>query len=750
MLDASTGLAGPLAAMILGDAGADVIRVETPSRPEVVAADDALPGAAMWNRNKRILRSELDDSRVQALLADTDVVITTSSADSQALRCTGDGTSANARTVHLCMPDLVPQVDAHTADALAAAAWGVARRQSSYDGGPVESVFPLVSYVRGAWGAACAVAALVEREQSRRGQTVTVDSLHGVLVSAGPQIVVELDRPAPATAVGATGPNPTYAPYLCADGRWLFLGALSAKFQDAALEVLGRGGILRDSRIDDVRERMFAPENRQWIRELLAESFRERTRDEWLDALAGVDCPAGAVEPPGLWLEHPQVDALRQRREVDDPRCGPVAMPWLPVYLDGTPIRDPAPRTYVEAATWQQSSEDGGAAPAVEGPASTTRGPLSGIRVLNLGTVLAGPFAGSLLAELGADVVKVESLSGDPFGLRGHQNNRGLRSLSIDLRSPAGHDTLMTLVQDADVVLDNFRPGVLQRLRVDRPSLAVANPAIICASITGFGSDGPLGGRPGYDPILQAMSGMMSRQGGPYVPAFITVAVNDVAAATFTVLGTVLALYSRAHDGQGQQVMTPLAATACYMQCGELVAASVSAHVQEGGTDFKGPSELSRLYRTADGYVRLHLESPEALHASGLGDDADASVESGLRAKLAGLTSAEAIGRVHSAGGVAVEARTYLDLARDEQLLAAQYLLPVEWPDGRTTFMPGRLCGFSRTQQDRTLTAPGVGEHTRAVLDSWHVEPAVVDRLIVDGVVREGQPIPSVEGVGYR
>ena len=166
--------------------------------------------------------------------------------------------------------------------------------------------------------------------------------------------------------------------------------------------------------------------------------------------------------------------------------------------------------------------------------------------------------------------------------------------------------------------------------------------------------------------------------------------------------------------------------------------------------DFKGPSELSRLYRTASGYIRLHLESPELLHASGLLDDVEGSVESRLQSTLARLASAEAIRRVHSAGGVAVEARTYLDLARDERVLAAHYILPVGWPDGRTTFMPGRLCEFSRTPQDRTLAAPGAGEHTRAVLDSWHIEPAVVDRLMADGVVREGQPIPSVEGVGYR
>jgi crotonobetainyl-CoA:carnitine CoA-transferase CaiB-like acyl-CoA transferase len=175
------------------------------------------------------------------------------------------------------------------------------------------------------------------------------------------------------------------------------------------------------------------------------------------------------------------------------------------------------------------------------------------VRVLDLGAVIAGPYAGSLLAELGADVVKVEPPTGDSFRGPGFSAyNKGQRSLAIDLRRPQGRDAFLALARHADVVIDNYRPGVLARLGLDRDALAAVNPAIVSMSSTGFGDHGPLGEEAGFDPVLQAMSGMMRAQGGDDRPVFFSVPVNDVTTAASVALGVSAAVLHARRTGEGQ------------------------------------------------------------------------------------------------------------------------------------------------------------------------------------------------------
>src|SRR5439155_16988449 len=147
----------------------------------------------------------------------------------------------------------------------------------------------------------------------------------------------------------------------------------------------------------------------------------------------------------------------------------------------------------------------------------------------------------SLLGELGCDVVKVEPLTGDSFRGPGFAAyNKGQRGVALDLRNPDGKEAFLGLVRSADVVIDNYRPGVLKRLGIDWESLRSVNPDVISASITGFGEGGPFGEDAGFDPVLQAMSGMMRAQGGESDPVFYTVPVNDVAASAVIAFGCVL------------------------------------------------------------------------------------------------------------------------------------------------------------------------------------------------------------------
>ncbi|MDT9592132.1 CoA transferase [Nocardioides zeae] len=656
-----------------------------------------------------------------------------------------------ATAVHVVMPvlpDGTPE-DPYLANALLAARNGVARRQSSSDGGPVEAVYPHLAYVHGLWAATAALAALLERRRSGRGQRVVVDGVHGTLVAATTTLVVDPRSTPPLTAVGPGGPNPAYSTYRCADGRWLFLGALTDTFQRRAFAVLGVADVLADPRVADVGERLYAPENRGWVRDRIGAAFATRPRAEWLAALAAADCPANPVEDRATWLDHPQVVALGQRVELVDPEVGPVVMPGVPVDLDG-PVRTPRPRVFVEDADW--------AAPAAvlaPGP-DAVGGPLAGVRVLDLGTVLAGPYAGMLLAELGADVVKVEPVQGDAFRLRGYPHNRGMRGLALDLRSPAGADAFRRLVRDADVVIDNFRPGVLERLGADHARLAALQPRIVTASITGYGDVGPLAGRPGFDPVLQALSGMMAAQGGDGPPVFSTVAVNDVTAAAATAFGALVALWAVRAGRAATHVDTSLAAIATFMQSGELVRHAGRPPAAYGSSDHRGPSALSCHRATADGWVRLHAASAATLVDAGLlaagtvGTLSPTELEDQLAAAAAAVPTAELVARVRSAGGWAEPSRTYAEVATDPVALEREHLVPVRWPDGRTTFLPHRYARFERTQEKRTLLPPGLGEHSRQILREAGLTDLEVDAMLADGTTAESGPLASVADVGYR
>jgi crotonobetainyl-CoA:carnitine CoA-transferase CaiB-like acyl-CoA transferase len=239
----------------------------------------------------------------------------------------------------------------------------------------------------------------------------------------------------------------------------------------------------------------------------------------------------------------------------------------------------------------------------------------------------------TLLGELGAEVIKVERPpGGDEFriahGGRGGVGfsvyNRDQRSVLVDLTADRGRELFGRLAASADVVVDNYRAGVAARLGIGHEQLAADSPLITSVSISAFGETGPLGRRPGFDPVIQAMSGIMRAQGGPDQadsPAFLTVPINDVLAAGLGALGACAALYARDRLGAGQQVSITLCASSCLLQSEYLVRFPGAAPFPAGGRDFAGPGVADRLYECADGWVRLGAPDPSgpaALAAAGL------------------------------------------------------------------------------------------------------------------------------------
>ena len=256
-------------------------------------------------------------------------------------------------------------------------------------------------------------------------------------------------------------------------------------------------------------------------------------------------------------------------------------------------------------------------------PNPLARGPLAGVRVLDLSAYIAGPYGCTLLADQGAEVLKVEPPAGDnlrhyPSTLARESRafvgvNRSKRGVVLDLKQPADHEVLLRLVRDADVLVHNFRPGVPERLGIAYAQLQPLNDRLIYCAVTGFGETGPLKDKAGYDQVLQTYSGMCDEQGqrgGP--PEILYGSVVDYFAASMVASGIASALYEREKSGRGQQVGVSLLRAALTMQSARLVWAEdeprdVSRDMRSGG--------LTGLHPTREGYLYLSANTPHFWHA---------------------------------------------------------------------------------------------------------------------------------------
>jgi formyl-CoA transferase len=243
-------------------------------------------------------------------------------------------------------------------------------------------------------------------------------------------------------------------------------------------------------------------------------------------------------------------------------------------------------------------------------------GPLDGIKVLDLCSYLAGPYGCTLLADLGADVIKIESPQGDmlrqfPSSLAGESRfflgtNRGKRALALDLKQPEGLAVLHRMVTSADVLVENFRPSVPARLGIDYPRLRAINPRLVYAGLTGYGDEGPLSDKGGFDQVLQCLSGMAVFQGGgPDRAQLVLGSVLDYFTSALLAYGVTAALFQRERSGIGQYLSLSLLRSALTIQAGRFVWAESEGRdvLRDSGT-----GGLTGIHPTKDGalYVSLH------------------------------------------------------------------------------------------------------------------------------------------------
>ncbi len=750
VLDFSQGIPGPMACMLLADLGAEVIKVETPSGDRLRSH----PGYLCWNRNK--LRVELDLEtgaglqRALELLASADVAV-----------FDDPPTGLEAHTVCAQQPGLLyaalppyghtrSGADLPPDHALLTALCGAAFQQFSWEDVPVYLVTPQLGYAHALVAAVALAAGVIERAETGLGQVLTVSGLDGVAAATSGSMLHAERVPHRQRSRGARGGVPNYRLYRCADGEWLFLGTLLFAHFVRALEAMDLLDIMVMEGVEGEFANVMKPGVAGRVAALFEARFAEKDREEWLGILHEHGVPRGPVGTRAEWFAGETVAANEMRISLHHAELGRVDVPGVPVKLSESPgrVRHLMQTVPVDALAPREPARLGNA-PARPG------GPLAGVRALDLGAIIAGPFATTVLANFGADVIKVEPPPGDALRAYGPGFvgfNQGKRSLVLDLKRPEGLEVFYELVRQADVVCDNYRHGVLERLRIDYDTLSRINPRIISTSVTGYGPVGTLSRDPGFDPITQARSGLMAAQGGNDEPVFHTIAVNDNTSALVAAFGILAALHARDTTGRGQRVETCLANQGVLSQSGELTWYEGRPPAPLGDRDCVGVGALQRFYPCRDGWLVVActegshfrglcaaLEHPDWLvrwsAEAALDEPRDGPLAALISDTLKQLHSAEALERLLAQRVPAAPA------ARDEDVFSNSFFLDNDffWETHHPTHGPmlsvRRYAGWSRTQAGFARRAPELGEHSEEVLKEAGFAEERIAALIDAGIV---------------
>lgn len=766
VVELAQGIAGPYAGMLLSDQGAEVIKVEPPGGDRARGT----PGFHLWNRGKKSVVLDLGDAadqrRARSLAAAADVVIADfPPGQGRTLGLDYDSlASGNSGLIYCYMPpygERGPHAYRPAEDALVAATAGVTGGQASASGRPVYVTLPVASYGAALLAASGVTAALYVRQRCGLGQQVTVSWLAGALAMQTGSIVVTEESQGRLTTLPRSpqGAVPVYCLYEAQDG-WLFLACGNNTFFHKLCIALERPDLAADPRFENAPWGVTNLEDREALRAILAPIFREKPRDYWLKLLAEADVPSAPVMTRAEFMDDPQVRHSGMRVEVDDPLLGRTVQMGIPLTLTATPGRIQGPAPLLGQHTRQVleglGAKGEGGKPSPGAAAAVPAHALAGVRVVDLAAYIAGAYVGTVLADMGAAVTKVEPLEGDPFrhigfGFLGW--NRGKRSIALNLRSEKGRQILYKMVRRADVVVENFRIGVAQRLGVDYESLSRINPRLIYCSVCGYGDSGPYAQRPGFDPLLQARSGAMAAQGGRgQPPVFLTVAISDYAASLLAAYGIAAALYVRERNGQGQRVITSLTSSTMAAQAGSFIFYQGRPAEIEGAPDFLGPSALCRSYRCADGWLFLlvRTEAEWQALAAALGREelaqeylwpevafqpAEGAVAGKLAAALAGMSQAEALAALDLAGVPCAPVVPPQRLLDDPHLQANDLLAQHQHPTWGLVRQTGLLPQFSRTPGLLQGAAPALGQHTEEVLAELGYGPPDLEALRREGVI---------------
>ncbi len=402
--------------------------------------------------------------------------------------------------------------------------------------------------------------------------------------------------------------------------------------------------------------------------------------------------------------------------------------------------------------------------------AQTAAGPLAGVRVIELGQLIAGPFCGKTLGDFGAEVIKIEPPGkGDPLrkwrllkdgnSIWWEVQSRNKQSVTLDLTQTEGQDILRTLVKEADVLIENFRPGKMEEWGLGYEALKKINPKLVMVRISGYGQSGPYRDRPGFGVIAESMGGLRYLTAEPgRVPVRVGVSIGDTLAALHGVIGVLMALYHRDKNGKdagGEGQVIDIALYESVFNCMESLLPEFSAFgvVREAAGSALPGIVPSNAYPCRDGWILIGGNGDgifkrlmKAIGRDDLGTAADLASNDGrvkrvteIDAAIAAWTGArdkaDALNILGAHDVPSGAIYSVADIARDAQYQARDMILNITTRDGTTVDVPGIVPKLSATPGGIRSTAPRLGEDTEAVLQRAGVKPETIADLRAKGVI---------------
>ena len=811
VLDLSSGPAGGLATMVLSDFGADVLKVEPPGGDRF----RSLAASPVWLRGKRSvaldLASDEGRARLHELARDSDVAVASFrpgsagrlGADPAALRALNDG------LIYCSVTGFGPEGPYARYPGYEQVVAAKSGRMLIFEGsvpreGPVYAAVQLGTHVASQSAVQGILAALLARERTGRGQLVETSLLRGYIPFDIAGLTIQQLRgrhperfPPPPPRLFGRLPVVGYNPVPTADGEWIQLASIVEHLFHAFIAAADLGEIYADPRFEGAPY-LVDDEAKEALREIVYARTRSKGTGEWMRAF--VENGNVAAEP---WrsteqaLDHPQIVHTGDVITLDSPDLGPMRQLGPVARLPETPARPAASRPAVDehrGEGWRPRREVplGGAAPGDAAAAAGARGPLDGVTVLEFASVVAVPYACTLLADLGARVLKLETLAGDSFRLMGNPgvgDVRGLgaikmtaskESIALDLKAEAGRGIAERLIARADVLIHNFRPGAPERLGIGYEQARALNPRLVYVSATGYGIDGPYAHRPTAHPAPGAALGGAYLQAGGVdhpvasddFPAMSEEArrmqqANEISpdpnASAVVATAALLGLMAQRRLGVGQHVQCNMMGANAYANHDDFVDYRGKPARPHADPDLLGLSALYRLYRAApvegagapQSWLFLAVTTGrewEALAGApgleGLADDPRFQTEEGRRAHDGELAAAltdllarrpadewERLLTARDVAGVRADAREPgLFWDADPHVEEAGLTLEVDhpiWGPYRRHAPLLRLDGTPETP------GPGMlgGQHARAVLAELGYGEEEVEALYERGVV---------------
>ena len=397
---------------------------------------------------------------------------------------------------------------------------------------------------------------------------------------------------------------------------------------------------------------------------------------------------------------------------------------------------------------------------------SATNGPLHGLKVIELAHIMAGPVCGLMLADMGADVIKVEKMAGDdtrrsvPPAIEGESAafmmmNRNKRGIVLDLKNPEGNAVLRRMLSTADVVIENYRKGTMEKLGLGYETLRKDNPGLIYCEISGFGRTGPYAERGGFDLIAQGMAGLMSITGeGPgRPPVKVGAPVSDITAGILAAMGVSAAYARRLQTGEGQKVDTSLfeaAITHTYWQSAIAFATGQSPGPMGSAHPLNAPYQA---FETADGWINIGAANQanwerliELLELPELNDDPRFATNNARMENLESLsetltfrfrtkTTDEWLGLLETGGFPAGPVLSITDMHADPQARAREMIVETKHPLAGAVETIGLPVKFSETPGGVRRSAPQLGEHYAEILRQYDYSAEDINALIESGAL---------------